>query len=132
MKKYLNYSDHELLEGISQALSERDGKLVLLAIDSEEEVLLLCGSDRFKVIADALRAHAQSGLAESHEFAETITSGGRWCLRVAGVVVAMEGDIIRTSMIPDRCWTRENLTDLCKRINAEHDDRVRAAVAAVQ
>ena len=62
-------------------------------------------------------------MEEQEKFATVILSTGRWCLRIHDTVVAMEGDLIRTSMIPDRRWERANLVDLCAKINAEHERR---------
>lgn len=44
--------------------------------------------------------------------------GGRWCLRVAGLVLAVEGDPCRDTFTDDRHWRKESLEEAAARINA--------------
>jgi hypothetical protein len=49
--------------------------------------------------------------------AEVSFACGRWYLKVGGVTLAVEADLCRSTDFDDRCWNRENLTEVARRIN---------------
>lgn len=54
-----------------------------------------------------------------------VTYGVKTALKIGGVTVAVEGDLCRDCLIPDRCWSPENLENAAAEIKSHLEEGAR-------